>query len=313
MPVVNPALEMQPQPGYDTLRVQSTTDLPIDNVEGAFRIVCAPSHMRNDDPLVLPGQPGASHHHTFYGNTSTNSNSDLMGFSTTGNSTCNGGIMNRTAYWSPSMVDTKEGRPILPGLAIFYYKAGGNIHAYAPDEVFTVPPKGLRMIAGNPKATSPADTFARYTCLAPEGVNRAFYGWKDSIPDCAVGDSMQVAVTFPQCWNGIDLDSPNHQSHMAYPNWDFSQGSTGRCPKTHPKLIPEIGLNFNFPVTFPHQTTSWRLSSDNYSSAFPGGYSLHSDWVNGWDETFLTGIIKNCLQADKDAHAHLLCDGRMFY
>jgi hypothetical protein len=312
MPYVNPALAMPPELGFADLRVEATTEVPTDG-EGAFRIVCRPSHMAKDDPLVFPGQPGASHHHTFYGNTSTKAGSDLTAMSTTGNSTCNGGIMNRTAYWSPSMIDTKDGRPLLPNLAIFYYKAGGNIHDYTPNEVFTVPPKGLRMIAGNSKATSEATSQnGQFTCIPPDdGISRPFYGWTASIPNCGVGWELQMNVTFPQCWDGMNLDSASHQSHMAYPTRILA--NPNRCPPTHPKLIPEISLNFNFTITPLNQAYKWRLASDNYSVSLPGGYSVHSDWVNGWDETFLTGIIKNCLQADKDCHAHLLGDGRLFY
>ena len=35
-----------------------------------FRLTCGPSHMAMDDPIVYPGQPGRSHHHTFVGNVS---------------------------------------------------------------------------------------------------------------------------------------------------------------------------------------------------------------------------------------------------
>ena len=66
-------------------------------------------------------------------------------------------------------------------------------------------------------------------------------------------------------------------------------------------------------ITKPNQTATWRLASDNYSKTLPGGYSAHADWVNGWDETVMAGIIKNCINAKRDGHSHLLCDGRTLY
>ena len=33
-----------------------------------YSIGCSLSHQNNDDPIVFPGQPGRSHHHTFIGN-----------------------------------------------------------------------------------------------------------------------------------------------------------------------------------------------------------------------------------------------------
>ena len=30
------------------------------------------------------------------------------------------------------------------------------------------------------------------------------------------GDLLEIRLTFPQCWDGQNLDSTNHKSHMAY-------------------------------------------------------------------------------------------------
>src|SRR2546423_3174010 len=42
---------------------------------GSFRTVCKYSHMAPDDPIVFPGQSGASHLHVFWGNSLTDANS----------------------------------------------------------------------------------------------------------------------------------------------------------------------------------------------------------------------------------------------
>ena len=39
--------------------------------------VCDYSHSLKDDPIVYPGQPGVSHLHDFYGNTTTNAYSTI--------------------------------------------------------------------------------------------------------------------------------------------------------------------------------------------------------------------------------------------
>ena len=47
----------------------------------------------------------------------------------------------------------------------------------------------------------------------------------------------------PRCWNGKDLDSPNHQDHVAYPTSGPSNFlSTGNCPASHPVKIPQLML-----------------------------------------------------------------------
>ena len=302
MPAVNISTDITPAVGFSTIRVKPTTDLPIPGTGGAFRIICKPSHMNNDDPVVYPNQQGAAHHHTFFGNTSVNFKSDLMSFATTGNSTCSGGTMNRSAYWMPSMIDTASKTAIKPDVAIFYYKNGRT-----PTGLINAPPKGLRMIAGNSKATSSTTSKANFTCLS----RVPFYGWKTSIPACNVGETMQMHVAFPQCWDGKNLDSPDHQSHMAHTVRTLT--TANKCPTSHPIALPQVTVNFNYKVTATNNPASWRLASDNYEASLPGGFSAHADWVNGWDEKFITGIVKNCLNKGVDCHAHLLGDGRMFY
>ena len=38
---------------------------------GNFAVACPYSHSLMDDPIVYPGQPGASHMHDFFGNVAT--------------------------------------------------------------------------------------------------------------------------------------------------------------------------------------------------------------------------------------------------
>ena len=122
---------------------------------------------------------------------------------------------------------------------------------------------------------------------------------------------MQMHVAFPQCWDGKNLDSPDHQSHMAETKRLLT--TANKCPTSHPIALPQVTVNFNYKVTASNQQATWRLASDNYVASLPGGFSGHADWVNGWDEKFITGIVKNCLNKGVDCHAHLLGDGRMFY
>jgi hypothetical protein len=311
MPKVDLTKNMTPAIGYNTLRVQPATDAPrIGDIRfdddkgrmGAFRITCKPSHMSNDDPIVYPNQQGAAHHHTFFGNTNLKYNTDLTTLSTTGNSTCNGGIMNRSAYWVPSMIDTKTNTPLVPVASLWYYKSG----YWVRNSDIKPPPKGLRMIAGNMKATTAAGNVGgHYACR--DSTNETIAGGK-SIPACAVGNTINSEVEFKQCWDGKNLDSPNHQDHMA----DIAQG--GVCPASHPVAIPHITLQIGYKVTDAEGTKNWRLSSDNYApSGYNAGYSTHGDFVYGWDDTFIANIVKNCIGAGMDCHAHLLGDGRMFY
>lgn len=46
-------------------------------------------------------------------------------------------------------------------------------------------------------------------------------------------DGVRFELMFPSCWNGVDLDSADHKSHVAYP----SQVMTGDCPTEFPERL----------------------------------------------------------------------------
>jgi hypothetical protein len=297
MPAVNVSLIPLGDAGSAVDKVLNTGEMPVptDGTAGEFRTVCQYSHMAFDDPIVFPGQPGVSHLHTFFGNTGTNANSTATSLATTGNSTCRGGTVNRSAYWVPTMIDTRTGAPVKPKDAGFYYKTP------SPSTV-QVLPAGLRMIAGDPKNTQipTAGGLYEFKCIGSAAAN-ALVGL--SIQNCPSGSELWQVVIFPQCWDGANLDSPDHKSHMAYPN-------NGMCPVTHPVRVPVITLNVVYTITEDNAPSYWRLSSDNYSSSLPGGYSSHGDWFNGWKADIMDTFVTKCLKAAQDCHSHLLGDGR---
>ena len=309
MPAVDISKNMIPAIGFNELRLQPTAELPQLPAGGAFRIPCGVSHMNNDDPLVFPNMVGKAHHHTFFGNTSTSANSNLNDLRAAGNSTCAGGIMNKSAYWIPSMIDTATGAPIQPADILVYYKSGDL--GFVSKEPVTQPPIGLRMITGNSKGT-PADDAtisAHFNCNTPTGTTP----WSKTIPNCNVGDRMTYHIDFPQCWDGVNLDSPDHESHMAAREFISHTSIEMHCPATYPIRIPAIAFNINYDSKVANQMLKWRLASDNYPSTTVGGYSAHADWVNGWDEQLFATVIKGCIQSRLDCHAHLAGGGKKMY
>jgi hypothetical protein len=282
-------------PGVGTVQLQATSEQPgPSDGTGAFRTRCEYSHMLKDDPIVFPGKPGASHLHTFFGNKGASAASTPTSIANSGNSTCRGGTANRTAYWVPSLIDEK-GAPVKPSFGDFYYKTGYN--GIAPGKIQPFP-AGLRMIAGDAKASS-AQEHSYWGC------HNNYIGHPSTIPNCPQGDDVVMYVIFPQCWDGVNLDSADHKSHMAYP-------SNGACPSTHPVAIPEIMFNVYYPQP-AGSTAGWRLASDMYDTSKAGGYSSHGDYFMGWDPEIVKTFVKNCDNPAVDCHSHLLGDGRMMY
>ena len=292
----DPRLVPAGDPGSTAFRIVRTGELPTPSGDGTgnFRTVCAYSHMNNDDPIVAPLRLGASHLHVFWGNTATDATSTAASLATSGGSTCRGGTANRTAYWAPAVIDTRTGAPQAPALVHVYYKSG--YYGIAPGEV-TPLPDGLRMIAGSSTATGPQD-HAGWRCWDAATPVQA------TIPSCAVGDFVTMTLDFPQCWNGRDLDAPDHKSHMAFP-------VGGRCPASHPVPVPVVSYNVLYRVTASTDTRAWRLSSDTYSGSQPGGYSVHGDWFDGWDPAVKRTWTDGCVNRPVTCGSHMLGDGRV--
>jgi len=296
--------------GQTTPRVQTAPgpfctgcpQAPSANDIGAFRLTATFARMLFDDPIVFHGLPGASHLHTFVCNDSVDANSTTESIVAVGGSTCAGGTLNKSAYWFPAMIDTANGTPLAPISFLVYYKTGyGGVK---PADVKAVP-NGLRMIAGSAAGTPTSGTSAsRFACIG--GTDNI--GWQSAIPaTCGNNTELMMEVSFPQCWDGVNLDSPDHKSHMA-------ETTGSGCPSTHPVALPKIDYEIHYNATaVAARMAKWRLASDNYASTSPGGYSGHGDYLMGWDAPTMEKIMKNCDNPSIDCHTNLLGDGTWMY
>lgn len=304
LPFIDNAKIPAPAVGASAVQITSTSYVSHPNADGTgqFRTECTFSHMNYDDPIVYPGKQGAAHLHTFFGNTAVTYASTKTSIETAGNSTCNGGTANRTGYWIPALIDTKDGTPLKPDSIVVYYKTG-----YIEGDNVQPFPSGLRMIAGDMKSSSVQERIF-WLCTSPAGDKQTSHA---AIPaDCPVGYTITANINFPFCWDGVNLDSPDHKSHMS---WDVWNGQRSVCPTSHPVELPMIAENVRYKVTEEGAAARWRLSSDNYATDKPGGYSLHADWFNGWDPKIQETWVKNCLQANRDCHVNLLNNGTILF
>lgn len=282
---------------------------------GAERFGFFPAKYGRDDPIVYPGQKGASHHHTFFGNASGNHNSNTA--TLLKDCLAKGGKANCTLYWQPSMVDTTTKRVVKPLEMLVYYKALPAGNSIGNTEKF---PQGLKMVIGGPTNTTATDEHVGYRCFN-RGTGAATGGVAGGIPSCKWPQytTLEMTITFPQCIadngsGGMVLDSPDHKSHTAYssnPSIPFYPNSgsqmygnnhpitgtpVGRnwCPQSHPHLIPFIEQIPVYPILPGQDTATWRLSSDNYSFSLNGGFSGHADWWGAWDNYFRDRFIDQC-------------------
>ena len=305
------------QPGVSSVMLSAPGTIPPApapgdwETDGAFRLLCNWTKMSYDDPIVYPGQPGAAHHHTFFGNTAIDASTTSENIRSKGNASCRGGTINLSGYWTPSMIDTATGKPIAPKVLLIYYKTGYWTY-FNDGSVMQSIPKGLKMIAGD-GGRSTAGGVGNFGCMMPSaGADRAGTTGSAIPKNCQPGDELWARIAFPQCWDGVNLDSPDHKSHMAYPitYWTGDPARQFRCPATHPVVLPAITFAVQYTLPADANTSKWRLASDTYDASQPAGYSMHGDWMNGWDPTIseLWGI--KCMRERRNCGAANMGDGR---
>ncbi|WP_435852530.1 DUF1996 domain-containing protein [Streptomyces sparsogenes] len=235
-----------------------------------FLAECPYSHRLPDDPIVYPGLPGASHMHSFFGSRVTNAHTDVTDL--VGSATTCGPAVDTSSYWVPTLY--RNDQPVEPTGTTFYYLGEG----VRDDVIARIKPLplGLRIVAGNAKATGVDDpsSIARWSCLHHGEVNPS----KDFVT-CPADSMLESYLDFPQCWNGKDLDSADHKSHMAYP-------VNGDCPASHPVPVPKLRQVLRYPVT--GSTHGLRLASGP-------GYTMHGDFFNAWPEREMARRVANCI------------------
>lgn len=256
--------------------------IPI-SVQGAnpgWIVSCNYSHSSNDDPIVFPGKVGAAHLHDFVGATTTDADSTTASLRAGGTKCLVVG--DRSGYWTPAMY--QNGVRVLPigtpRNALIYYRRIGAPTGVTVQSI----PEGLKMVIGNAHAHSAADnpglgSTIIFKCGAGSGVDLAAPPSK-----CASG-VLVVSYRFPNCWDGNNLDSANHISHMAYP-------SGGKCPESHPVAIPRVETFVRYAVgTAPIGTITF--DSGPY-------YTAHQDFFNGWTTADLQKLVTRCINAGVD-------------
>ena len=274
--------------------------------QGAFRFLCAPSHNAYDDPIVYPGQPGKSHLHTFFGNSQANANSTYASLRTSGDSTCNN-LLNRSAYWIPALMNGR-GKVVMPDYLSVYYKRSAST-----DKVCTMSggsclplPRGLRYIFGY-NMSNPANGSGFYwNCDGAGAVSGHFANIAQAAKGCPAGSRLGAVLSAPDCWNGKELDTADHRSHMAFKGQDGYGHDI--CPKTHPYVLPQftLGAWYTTDATLDRSgdesasANTWFLASDRMqgmANSVPGS-TFHADWFGAWEDSVMALWMANCIEKE---------------
>jgi hypothetical protein len=286
------------------------------DVVGAFRFICTAGQLLKDDPIVYPGQPGKSHLHQFYGNTGANASSTYASLRKSGQSTCMSPL-NRSAYWMPAMMDGR-GNVVRPDHIQIYYKrrpktdpkcslSSGDPKAEGNCVDL---PNGLKFVFGYDMVTRQAPTGEAYFNCKGTGSTAGHYASiAATVGKCVSGGQLGAVIKAPDCWDGKNLDSPNHRDHMAYSGY----GTWGyrKCPSTHPYVIPGFTLQAWFSIAPGDDLRLWKLSSDDMRPDLPRGSTFHADFFMAWDPTIKQMWHDNCINKMLNCSAGVLGNGKM--
>lgn len=242
---------------------------------GEFVTECPFSHRSPDDPIVAPHgeahgtdpNQGPAHSHDFFGNTTTDEHSTTASLLASGSTTCDLSA-DLSSYWTPTL---SRGDTVIEveQFAAYYDTAPGT----DPARVAPIP-AGLVMIAGNdPRPDRPAGDHVGWVCGGTRVTSM-------TVPSCRFRAPLTLRVVFPDCWNGADLDSADHRSHVTY-------GTGGTCPASHPVAMVRLVLSVRYPVF--GDPSDLRLASGPLSTA-------HADFMNAWTEQGQAELVDLCIR-----------------
>jgi hypothetical protein len=197
------------------------------------------AHHNPDNFIVAPGVSNGAHHtHDYVGNLSTDGFSTDQSLQAAG-TTCQNGDKS-TYFWPVLRIrngagdvgdDGNVGTILRPSSATLRFR--GNARAKV-----TAMPSFLRVITGNAKAVSQAgaNANAQWTCTGFQ--NRI----TQKYPLCPGGSQVMRILDLPSCWDGVNIDSANHRTHVVFPD-----RASGACP-AGTKAVPQLRMSLTYAV-----------------------------------------------------------------
>ncbi|KAF2750579.1 hypothetical protein M011DRAFT_174794 [Sporormia fimetaria CBS 119925] len=267
------------------------------NIPPMMRFQCSQLVIDRIDPLVNPGSVPSPHLHQIVGG---NSFRPLMTHDLPASSTCTTCTFSEdfSNYWTAvlyfrarngTFMRVPQVQEIaLPGnggITVYYIPSTDNstaVTAFKP---------GFRMLVGD--AASRDEGPARkvcHRCMPVEGdlsnLNCASPDTQ-SLPKSFCPGGIRSVVTFPTCWDGKNLDSPDHMSHVAYAEGarPYDVGPTGKCPESHPVVIPQVMYEVRWDVScsVSRKPTRYMWLNDSYlTNAVDNPLQRSGPVARGW-------------------------------
>ncbi|KAI0161314.1 hypothetical protein GGR57DRAFT_518480 [Xylariaceae sp. FL1272] len=273
----------------------------VGSVEAGLRFQCSTLTIQRLDPVVQPGSSPSSHLHHIVGGNAFNA---TMEGDVSSRATCTTCEMAEdfSNYWTAVLYFKHPTNgsyhkvdviPVNPGNLDGYSGTQGGLTVYytqydllrdniAQQPVHSFQP-GFRMTVGNPSQTGAPHVGLRYQCLSQGGGRGPELS---DFPTSPCPGGIFVTNHFPACWDGVNLDSPDHQSHMY--NTITLDGFTNApaCPASHPMRMPQVTYETVWDTS--KFNSLWPSGTPNpFVWSFEGttmvnGAGTHADYMFGW-------------------------------
>ncbi len=264
-----------------------------DASEGTFSTDCGVNEngkFNPDNVIVAPGVANGAHHmHDYVGNQANDafaSDDDLAN----GDTTCQNQGDKSTYYWP--VLRLQNGQDENDAQA----DGGGNDQNVGeiqqPSEVtldfvgspvskVTAMPRFLRIITGDAKAFTNGDANANasWSCTGFEDRQLT-----DKYPICPEGSQVVRSFKFQSCWDGQNIDSANHRTHVAFAD---ENGQCGDGFQAIPQLVQRIVYDVPPGPGF---------AVDSFPEQLHKPITDHGDFINVFDENVMNEVV-DCINS----------------
>ncbi|KAJ3800140.1 hypothetical protein GGU11DRAFT_774411 [Lentinula aff. detonsa] len=248
------------------------------------------------DPIVSPGEV-SSHVHSVLGGSGFGLNvstSILQGSECTSIPVQE----DKSNYWFPTESNRRNDGSFtsVSGNAVMYVFRSHPFFDYLFSDTSNSTTAFPNNVRDTTLRTLNASSFAQqaitFLCLQFSGTSNRYNELPIGV-SCPAGIRSQI--NFPSCWDGKNIDSEDHKTHVAFLSTGPDNGTCDdpQFPVTLPRIFMEV---YWITQDFDDQRDQALTPSQPFvfANGDPTGYGYHADFVNGWEDGVLQKAILGC-------------------
>ncbi|KAB1980514.1 DUF1996 domain-containing protein [Streptomyces triticiradicis] len=267
---------------------------------GTFSSSCgvnANKKFNTDNVIVAPGVTNGAHHlHDYVGNQSNDAFATNDTFAAAQTSCANQGDKS-SYYWPVVRIQngTQDfdqnnlggGKELNVGKIQQVRQAQIKFVGNAKSKVVAMP-KFLRIITGDAKTTTNglANANAHWSCTGFENKVQL----TQQYPICPQGSNVVRTFAFQSCWDGVNADSANHRTHVAFAD---AQGNCANGFKAIPQLTMRLVYGFRAPTLTNGQIKN-AYAVDGFPEQLHKAATDHDDFINVFSDKLMNKMV-NCI------------------